>query len=82
MNLLSTSLLSLFLILLAVVPEVLACGTCYASIDTPMTRGLNGAIYLLLGVLVFTLSCFLYFMFSLIRRSKFAQKPLNSSAIG
>jgi len=67
--------------ILAIGQNALACGTCYASIDTPMTRGLNGAIFLLLGVLGFILSCFFYFIFSLIRRSKIAAKSLDNPAV-
>jgi len=71
----------LFTSILVTVQDALACGTCYASVDTPMTRGLNGAIFLLLGVLGFIMSCFFYFIFSLIRRSKIAAKSLDNPAI-
>ena len=72
----------LFVGILVTVQDALACGTCFATVDAPMTRGLNGAMLFLLGVLGFVFSCFFYFIFSLVRRSKLAAKPLDNSAVG
>ena len=47
-----------------------ACSVCYGVPDHPVTQGLNKAILFLLGTISFILSCILYSIFSLIRRSK------------
>jgi len=81
MKLSSVTCYLLPLVFLSFAQDVFACGTCFATVDAPMTRGLNGAMLFLLGVLGFVFSCFFYFIFSLVRRSKLAAKPLDNSAV-
>ena len=47
-----------------------ACAVCYGAPDHPVTQGLNKAILFLLGTITFILSCIIYGIFSLIKRSK------------
>ena len=47
-----------------------ACAVCYGAPDHPVTQGLNKAILFLLGTITFILSCVIYGIFSLIKRSK------------
>jgi len=50
-----------------------ACAVCYGAPDHPVTQGLNKAILFLLGTVVFVLSCIMYSIFVLIKRSKNVQ---------
>jgi hypothetical protein len=50
-----------------------ACAVCYGAPDHPVTQGLNKAILFLLGTIVFVLSCIMYSIFVLIKRSKSVQ---------
>tara|TARA_Y100000817_G_scaffold200719_1_gene157079 strand:- start:521 stop:742 length:222 start_codon:yes stop_codon:yes gene_type:complete len=50
-----------------------ACAVCYGAPDHPVTQGLNKAILFLLGTIVFVLSCIMYSIFVLIKRSKNVQ---------
>ena len=47
-----------------------ACAVCYGAPDHPVTQGLNKAILFLLGTITFILSCIVYGIFSIIKRSK------------
>ena len=47
-----------------------ACAVCYGAPDHPVTQGLNKAILFLLGIITFVLSCIMYGIYSLIKRSK------------
>ena len=47
-----------------------ACAVCYGAPDHPVTQGLNKAILFLLGTITFILSCIIYGIYSLIKRSK------------
>ena len=47
-----------------------ACAVCYGAPDHPVTQGLNKAILFLLGTITFILSCVIYGIYSLIKRSK------------
>ena len=47
-----------------------ACAVCYGAPDDPITIGLNKAIGFLLGIVAFVLSCIIYGIYSLIKRSK------------
>ena len=47
-----------------------ACAVCYGAPDHPVTQGLNKAILFLMGTITFILSCVIYGIFSLIKRSK------------
>ncbi len=50
-----------------------ACAVCYGAPDHPVTQGLNKAILFLLGTIVFVLSCIMYSIYILIKRSKNVQ---------
>ena len=50
-----------------------ACAVCYGAPDHPVTQGLNKAILFLLGTIVFVVSCIMYSIFVLIKRSKNVQ---------
>ena len=47
-----------------------ACAVCYGAPNHPVTQGLNKAILFLLGTIIFILSCIIYRIYSLIKRSK------------
>tara|TARA_Y100000590_G_C14885219_1_gene700498 strand:+ start:191 stop:403 length:213 start_codon:yes stop_codon:yes gene_type:complete len=47
-----------------------ACAVCYGAPDDPITQGLNKAIFFLLLTVFFILSCIIYGMFSIYKRSK------------
>jgi len=47
-----------------------ACAVCYGAPDDPVTIGLNKAILFLLGIVAFILSCIMYGIYSLIKRSR------------
>ena len=47
-----------------------ACAVCYGAPDHPVTQGLNKAILFLLGTITFILSCIMYGIYSLNKRSK------------
>jgi len=64
-----------YIILLIITFNILsACAVCYGAPDHPVTQGLNKAILFLLGTIVFVLSCIMYSIFVLIKRSKNVQK--------
>ena len=46
-----------------------ACAVCYGSPDDPITQSLNSAILFLLGTILFVLSCIVYGIISLKRKS-------------
>ena len=46
-----------------------ACAVCYGSPDDPITQSLNAAILFLLGTIIFILSCIVYGIISLKRKS-------------
>ena len=47
-----------------------ACAVCYGAPDHPVTQGLNKAISFLLLTIIFVLSCIIYGMISIFKRSK------------
>jgi len=46
-----------------------ACAVCYGSPDDPVTKSLNTAILFLLCTIIFVLSCIVYGIISLKRKS-------------
>jgi len=50
-----------------------ACAVCYGAPDDPITQSLNKAILFMLFVILFVLSCIIYSIFSLIKRSNNVQ---------
>ena len=46
-----------------------ACAVCYGAPNDPVTIGLNKAILFLLFIIVFVLSCLIYGIFSIYKRS-------------
>ena len=61
---------NIFLIFIFLINLLSACAVCYGAPDHPVTQGLNKAILFLLGTITFILSCIIYGIFSLIKRSK------------
>ena len=47
-----------------------ACAVCYGDPESPMTAGLNSAIFLLLGVIGFILSIIFFTGIYFVRRAK------------
>ena len=47
-----------------------ACAVCYGAPDHPVTQGLNKAIFFLLLTVGFVLSCIIYGMISIFKRSR------------
>tara|TARA_B110000438_G_C15655976_1_gene581671 strand:- start:373 stop:594 length:222 start_codon:yes stop_codon:yes gene_type:complete len=58
------------LLLLFVFNFLSACAVCYGAPDHPITQSLNKAILFLLGTITFVLSCIIYSIYTLIKRSK------------
>jgi|TARA_B110000263_G_C15156724_1_gene440470 hypothetical protein len=48
---------------------VRACAVCYGAPDDPITQSLNTAILFMLGIVGFVLSCIVYGIFNLVKRS-------------
>tara|TARA_B110000438_G_scaffold167221_1_gene159912 strand:- start:638 stop:820 length:183 start_codon:yes stop_codon:yes gene_type:complete len=48
---------------------VRACAVCYGAPDDPITQSLNTAILFMLGTVGFVLSCIVYGIFNLVKRS-------------
>ena len=46
-----------------------ACAVCYGAPDDPLTKSLNAAILFLMITILFVLSCIIYGIISLIRKS-------------
>ena len=46
-----------------------ACAVCYGAPDDPMTKSLNAAVLFLMSTILFVLSCIIYGIISLIRKS-------------
>ncbi len=46
-----------------------ACAVCYGAPDDPITQSLNTAILFMLGTVGFVLSCIVYGIFNLVKRS-------------
>ena len=59
-----------YFIIIFFVNTLNACAVCYGAPDDPITIGLNKAIVFLLGIVAFVLSCIMYGIYSLIKRSK------------
>ena len=46
-----------------------ACAVCYGAPDDPITMGMNKAVLFLLLTIIFVLSCIMYGIISLIKKS-------------
>ena len=51
---------------------VLACSVCFGASDSPLAKGTNMGIFVMLGVTFFVLAGFGSFIFYLIRRQRIA----------
>ena len=49
--------------------SLIPCAVCYGAPDDPVTLGVNKAILFLLFVIFFVLSCIIYFIISIAKRS-------------
>ena len=59
-----------FLLIIATFVNTLsACAVCYGAPDDPITMGMNKAILSLLLTIIFVLSCIMYGIISLIKKS-------------
>ncbi len=47
-----------------------ACAVCYGAPDDPITKSLNAAILFLMSIIIFVLSCIVYGIISVIKKSK------------
>ncbi|MAV93143.1 MAG: hypothetical protein CMG01_03140 [Candidatus Marinimicrobia bacterium] len=63
----------IFLVLVFSSSILNACAVCYGAPDDPITQSLNKAILFLLFVIIFVLSCIMYSIFVLIKRSSNVQ---------
>ena len=59
-----------FIFLLSLTNVVFSCAVCYGDPTHPVTIGMTKAIWFLLGVIGFILSCIAYGMINLIRKNK------------
>lgn len=64
--------LAAFLFGIVVSESALACSVCFGAAGDKMTEGLVAGIYLLLGITVFVLSCFVAFIIHLWKRGRTA----------
>jgi len=48
---------------------IFPCAVCYGSPDDPVTLGINKAILFLLFIIIFVLTCIIYWIMTLIKRS-------------
>ena len=46
-----------------------ACAVCYGAPDDPITKSLNAAILFLMATIIFVLSCIVYGIISIIKKS-------------
>ena len=46
-----------------------ACAVCYGAPDDPLTKSLNAAILFLMATIIFVLSCIVYGIISIIKKS-------------
>ena len=58
-----------FLYFLLLQSSVYPCAVCYGAPDDPVTLGINKAIIFLLFIIFFVLSCIIYWIMTLIKRS-------------
>jgi drug/metabolite transporter (DMT)-like permease len=59
-------------------PTVLACPVCFGAVESPMTDGMNWAIFLLLGVLATVATGFVMFF---VRLFKLARVSAESATV-
>ena len=65
---------NIFISTILFLPHIIhACAVCYGAPDDPITQSLNKAILFLLFVIIFVLSCIMYSIFVLIKRSSNVQ---------
>ena len=48
---------------------IFPCAVCYGAPDDPVTLGINKAILFLLFIIILVLSCIVYWIMTLIKRS-------------
>ena len=58
-----------FLYLILFMNFIFPCAVCYGAPDDPVTLGINKAILFLLFIIVFVLSCIIYWIMTLVKRS-------------
>ena len=58
------------IIVLLVSNYIQACAVCFGEPDDPVTIGMNNAIMFLLCTILFVLSCIIYSIIKLIKKSK------------
>ena len=58
------------ILLLILISNLYPCAVCYGAPDHPVTQGMNNAIFFLLFVITFVLSCIAGSIFILIKRTK------------
>ena len=51
------------------VHSIFPCAVCYGAPDDPVTLGINKAILFLLFIILFVLSCIVYWIMTLVKRS-------------
>ena len=59
----------IFFYILIFINSLIPCAVCYGAPDDPVTLGVNKAILFLLFVIAFVLSCIIYFIISIAKRS-------------
>ena len=60
---------TIVLLLIMYANSLHACAVCYGAPDDPITMGMNKAILFLLLTIIFVLSCIMYGMVSIIKKS-------------
>ena len=48
---------------------IFPCAVCYGAPNNPVTLGMNKAILFLLFVIIFVLSCIIYWIMTLVKKS-------------
>ena len=59
----------IFFYILIFINTLIPCAVCYGAPDDPVTLGVNKAILFLLFLIVFVLSCIIYFIISIAKKS-------------
>ena len=62
--------IQLIIFVFFLINAVFPCAVCYGDPNHPVTIGMTKAIWFLLGVIGFVLSCIAYGMITLIRKNK------------
>jgi hypothetical protein len=67
-------------LLVAAPRAAFACPVCFGQNDSPLAKGVNMGIFMMLGFVALVLASFAYFFIYLIRRAKIADRASAAGA--